>query len=109
MNNNDILKDIMDKYNMDIEDVLNVRAMFGGTITVCSEEDLVQVKEFSKTIQESDEHKSFLEEMDKKNGDGVIKTQKRCSVHFKSIDDPKYNKAMHLYLVMSDQELNDIL
>ena len=82
--------DVMQKYNMSIDDVLNVRAIYGGTVTIAA-----------------DEHLGDVHRMERPETPWSEPT--RCNVHFKSIDDEDYNRAMTLFLFLSTEELRTIL
>lgn len=81
---------VMRKYDMSIDDVLNVRAIYGGTVTVCA-----------------DEHLDRLSEMERPETPWAKPT--RCHVRFKSLGDPDYNRSVTLFLILSKEELEAIL
>ena len=85
-----LIDDVMEKYRMSIDDVLNVRAIYDGTTTIAP-----------------DEHLGDLHRMERPDTSWPRPT--RCNVHFKSIDDEEYDRAMTLYLVLTAEELRAIL
>ena len=86
--------DIMRKYSMSVDDVLNVRAIYGGTVSIVPDELLDE----------------FSEEMHCQSLDPPQpKSSRRCKVRFKSVDDSDYNKAMALFLMLPAEELRVIL
>ena len=78
------------KYSMSIDDVLNVRAIYGGTVTIASDEHLAHVNRMERP-------------------DTPWNKPTRCRVRFKSLSDPDYNRAMTLFLILSKKELRTIL
>ena len=84
------IDDIMRKYHMSIDDVLNVRAIYGGTVTIAPDEHLGDVHRMERP-------------------DTPWPKPTRCNVHFKSINDEDYNRAMTLFLFLSTEELEAIL
>ena len=86
--------DVMWKYSMNIDDVLNVRAIYGGTVAIVPDELL---DEFA-----GDMH---YQPLDPPQPDST----RRCKVQFKSVDDSDYNKAMALFLMLPTEELRAIL
>ena len=84
------INDVMNKYSMSVDDVLNVRAIYGGTVTIAP-----------------DEHLGDMSRMERPETPWPKPT--RCNVHFKSIDDEDYNRAMTLFLVLTTEELQAIL
>ena len=86
--------DVMAKYNIGIDDVLNVRAIFGGTVSIVPDELL---DEFS-----DDRHCQPL--VPPKS-----ESKRKCKVQFKAVDDSDYNRAMTLFLVLPAEELRAIL
>ena len=86
--------DVMHKYSMNIDDVLNVRAIYGGTVAIVPDELL---DEFAGGVyyQPLDPHQPT--------------STRRCKVQFKSVDDSDYNKAMALFLRLPAEELRTIL
>ena len=82
--------DVMRKYRMSVDDVLNVRAIYGGTVTSAP-----------------DEHLGDLHRMERPDTPWPKPT--RCNVHFKSVDDSDYNRAIGLFLVLTAEELKAIL
>ena len=84
------INNVMRKYRMSVDDVLNVRAIYGGTVTIAP-----------------DEHLGDVHRMERPNTPWPKPT--RCNVHFKSIDDSNYDRAMTLYLVLTAEELRAIL
>ena len=86
--------DVMCKYCMNIDDVLNVRAIYGGTVSIVPDELLDE----------------FSEEMHCQSLDPPHpKSTRRCKVQFKSVDDSDYNRAMGLFLMLPAEELRGIL
>lgn len=85
-----IIDNIMRKYHMSIDDVLNFRAMPGGTVTIASDEHLAEAYRM--------EHP-----------DTPWPKPTRCHVRFKSLVAPDYNRAMTLFLILSNEELGTIL
>ncbi len=84
---------VMCKYSMSIDDVLNVRAIYGGTVSIVPDELLDE----------------FSEEMHCQSLDPPHpKSTRRCKVRFKSVDDSDYNKAMALFLMLPAEELRAI-
>ena len=83
---------VMCKYSMSIDDVLNVRAIYGGTVSIVPDEHL---DEFS-----DDMHSLNLPHP---------KSTRRCKVRFKSVDDSDYNRAMALFSMLPAEELRAIL
>ena len=86
--------DVMFKYGMGIDDVLNVRAIYGGTVSIVPDELL---DEFSEDMQ--------YQSLDLPQP----KSTRRCKVRFKSVDDSGYNRAMMLFLMLPAEELRAIL
>ena len=86
--------DVMHKYSMSIDDVLNVRAIYGGAVSIVPDELL---DEFS-----DDMHCQPLDPLQPES-------TRRCKVQFKSLDDSDYNKAMTLFLMLGAEELKAIL
>ena len=86
--------DVMCKYCMNIDDVLNVRAIYGGPVSIVPNELL---DEFS-----DDMHCQSL-------NPPQPKSTRRCRVRFKSADDSDYNRAMALFLMLPAEELRAIL
>lgn len=86
--------DVMCKYGMGVDDVLNVRAIYGGTVSIVPDE-LLDV--FSDDIR--------CQPLNLPRP----KPTRRCKVRFKSVDDSDYNRAMMLFLVLSTEELRAIL
>ena len=86
--------DVMCKYSMSVDDVLNVRAIYGGTVSIVPNELL---DEFS-----DDMHCQSLDLPQPKS-------TRRCKVQFKSVDDSDYNRAMGLFLMLPAEELRGIL
>ena len=84
------IDNVMRKYSMSTDDVLNVRAFYGGTITIADDEHLADVNRMERP--DTPWHKST-----------------RCHVRFKSLADPDYNRAMTLFLCLSNEELSTIL
>ena len=84
------IDNVRQKYNMSIDDVLNVRAMCDGTIKVAD-----------------DEHLEKLNRMEQL--DTPWSNPTRCKVHFHSFDDPDYNRAITLYLFLPIKELRIVL
>ena len=84
------IDNVMRKYSMSIDDVLNVRAFYGGTITNASDERLADAYRMERP--DTPWHKST-----------------RCHVRFKSLANPNYNRAMTLFLCLSNEELSTIL
>ena len=84
--------DVMCKYSMSVDDVLNVRAIYGGTVSIVPDELLDE----------------FSEEMHSLNPPQP-KSTRRCKVQFKSVDDSDYNRAMALFLMLLAEELRAIL
>ena len=84
--------DVMCKYSLSIDDVLNVRAIFGGTVSIVPDELLDK----------------FTEEMYRQPLDSAQSTG-RCKVRFNSVDDSDYNRAMALFLMLPAEELRAIL
>ncbi len=84
------IDNVMRKYHMSIDDVLNVRAMYGGTIIIADDEHLADVKRMERP-------------------DTPWPKPTRCHVRFKSLADPDYNRAMTLFLILSNEELQTIL
>ena len=84
--------DIMRKYSMSVDDVLNVRAIYGGTVSIVPDELL----------------DDFSDDMHSLNAPQP-KSTRRCRVRFKSVDDSNYNRAMALFLMLSTEELRGIL
>ena len=88
------VKDVMYKFGMTIDDVLNVRAIYGGTVSIVPDELMDE----------------FSEEMYRQSVDSAqSKSTGRCKVRFKSIDDSGYNRAMMLFLMLPAEELRTIL
>lgn len=86
--------DVMCKYGMSIDDVLNVRAMYGGTVSIVPDELLAE----------------FAGDMHYQPPDPPQpESTRRCRVQFKSVDDGDYNKAMALFLMLPTEELRAIL
>lgn len=81
---------VMRKYYMNIDDVLNVRAMHGGTVTIAADEHLADVNRMERP-------------------DTPWPKPTRCHVRFKSLTDPDYNRAITLFLILSNEELSTIL
>ena len=81
---------VMRKYNMNIDDVLNVRSMHGGTVTIAADEHLADVNRMERP-------------------DTPWPKPTRCHVRFKSLADPDYNRSMTLFLILSNEELSTIL
>ena len=84
------IDDVIQKYSMNIDDVLNVRAIYNGTITIAPDEHLGDVHRMEPP-------------------DAPWPKPTRCNVHFKSVDDEDYNRAMTLFLFLSTEELRTIL
>ena len=84
--------DIMRKYSMSVDDVLNVRAIYGGTVSIVPDELL----------------DDFSDDMHSLNAP-QLKSTRRCKVQFKSVDDSDHNRAMALFLTLSTEELRAIL
>ena len=84
------IDNVMRKYSMSIDDVLNVQAMYGGTVTIASDEHLADARRMERP--DTPWHKST-----------------RCHVRFKSLANPNYNRAMTLFLCLSNEELSTIL
>ena len=84
------IDNVRHKYNMSLDDVLNVRAIFGGTVAVAA-----------------DEHLEELNRIERPETPWPKPT--RCKVRFNSLDDPDYNRAMTLFLILSKEELEAIL
>lgn len=45
------INDVMEKYQMSIDDVLNVRAIYGGTVTIAPDEHLRDVTVWNAPIR----------------------------------------------------------
>ena len=75
---------------MTIDDVLNVQALYSGTITNASDERLADAYRMERP-------------------DTPWNKPTRCRVRFKSLADPDYNRAMTLFLILSKEELRTIL
>ena len=86
--------DVMCKFSMSVDDVLNVRAIYGGTVSIVPDELL---EEFS-----DDMHCQPL-------NPPQPKSTRRCKIRFKSVDDSDYNRAMMLFLMLPAEELRAIL
>ena len=84
------IDNIMRKYDMSIDEVLNVRAMYGGTVNIASNEHLADVNRMERP-------------------DTPWPKSTRCHVRFKSLTAPDYNRAMTLFLILSNEELSTIL
>ena len=84
------IDNVMRKYSMSIDDVLNVRAIYGGTVTIASDEHLARANRMERP-------------------DTPWNKPTRCRVRFKSLSDPDYNRAMTLFLILSKEELRTIL
>ena len=84
--------DVMCKYSMSVDDVLNVRAIYGGTVSIVPDELL----------------DDFSDDMHSLNAP-QLKSTRRCKVQFKSVDDSDYNRAMGLFLMLPAEELRVIL
>ena len=86
--------DVMFKYGMSIDDVLNVRAIYGGTVSIVPDDLLDE----------------FSEEMYHQSPDAAQSNSTgRCRVRFKSVGDHDYHRAMTLYLMLPAEELRAIL
>ncbi len=88
------VNDVMFKYGVSIDDVLNVRAIYGGTVSIVPDELL---DEFSNDLHCQPVNLPHPE------------PTKRCKVRFKSVDDSDYNRAMALFLMLPAEELRAIL
>lgn len=64
--------------------------MHGGTVTIASNEHLAETYRM-------------------KRPDTPWPKPTRCHVRFKSLADPDYNRAMTLFLILSNEELGTIL
>ena len=84
------IDNVMRKYSMSIDDVLNVRAIYDGTVTIAP-----------------DEHLGDAYRMERPDTPRPKST--RCHVHFKLIDDEAYNRAITLFLFLSKEELRTVL
>ena len=84
------VNDVMTKYSMSVDDVLNVRAIYGGTVTIAPNKHLGDVHRMERP-------------------DTPWPKPTRCNVHFKSVDDKDYDRAMTLFLVFTADELRAIL
>ena len=84
------IDNIMRKYHRSIDDVSYVRAMHDGTATIASDEHLAEAYHMERS-------------------DTLWPKPTRCHVRFKSLADPDYNRAMMLFLILSNEELGTIL
>ena len=84
--------DVMCKFSMSVDDVLNVRAIYGGTVNIIPDELLDE----------------FLDDMHSLDPPQP-KSTRRCKIRFKSVDDSDYNRAMALFLMLPAEELRAIL
>ena len=84
------IDNVMRKYHMSIDDVLNLRAIYDGTVTIAADEHLGDVNRMERP-------------------DTPWSKPTRCHVRFKSLADPDYNRAITLFLFLSKAELRTIL
>lgn len=80
----------MEKYRMSRDDVLNVRAIYGGTVTIAADEHLERVHRIERP-------------------ETPWPQPTRCNVHFKSVGDSDYTRARTLFLKQTAEELQAIL
>ena len=89
-------KDVISKYNMDADDVLALRAMWNGEVRNASDDDVLRDLEDPW----EDTFPDISREWPPPQGP---------SISFQSLDDPKYNRALTLFIILSNQELGAVV
>ena len=90
------VEEVMSKYNMDSDDVLALRAMWNGEVRIASDDDVL------RDMEDPWEH-TFPDI----SRDWPL--PKGPSITFQSLDDPKYNRALTLFIILSNQELGAVV
>ena len=90
------IAEVKSKYNMDSDDVLALRAMWNGEVRTASDDDVLRDIEDPWEDTFPDISRDYP-------------TPKGPSVTFQSLDDPKYNRAMTLFVKLSNQEWRAVL
>ena len=89
-------KDVISKYNMDSDDVLALRAMWNGEVRNASDDDVLRDME--------DPWEDTFPDISRE-----LPPPKGPSITFQSLDDPKYNRALTLFIKLSNQELGAVV
>ncbi len=74
-------KNVLDKYRINDQELLHIKAMFNGTVMGCKNEDL----------------------------DRMPAARRGPVAHYESFDDKVHNRAMTLFLVLTNEELAAIV
>ena len=88
--------EVTSKYNMDADDLLVLRAMWNGEVRTASDDDVLRDIEDPWEDTFPDISRDYP-------------TPKGPSVTFQSFDDAKYNRALTLFVKLSNQEWRAVL